>query len=154
MVRGSTPRLGPARMSGEANGAMPPQQPRYPNNIKVLQRQKGWAPKKVADAAGINIATYYGLQRGRLPLTQERAQALAQVLECTVAELAGSTTPLPTTEQLRRRHDKPAITDAAVLKRQLNNADLKKLIEAALQVPEGKRGAAVNLLRSFIEALD
>lgn len=138
----------------EANGAASPPQPRYPNNLKVLQRQKGYAPKKVADAAGINIATYYGIQRGRLPLTQERAAALARVLECTTAELAGSAVPLPAAADLKRRRDKPAITDAAALKRQLHNADLKKLIEAALQVPEGKRGAAVNLLRSFIEALD
>lgn len=122
--------------------------------MKQLQRSKGLSPKRVAEAAGINIATYYGIQRGRLPMSQERAEAIARVLECTVADLTGTTTPLPAAADLRRRHDKPAITDAAVLKRQLQDADLERLLATVLQVPKNKRGAAVNLLRSFIEAID
>lgn len=121
------------------DAAPPKPPPKYPNRVKELRIASGLSPRQVAERANIPVPTYFGIQQGRLPLSQERAQAIAKVFEVEPASLAAA--PLQPAATIRSRKGRGGHTI-----QQPEEQDLEKLLAAALAIPKRRRKLAADLL--------
>lgn len=65
------------------------------NQIAALRKRKGIKQKELAAMLGMKTATLGTWERGQYPFTLDDACKIADVLECTLDELAGRETPKP-----------------------------------------------------------
>lgn len=113
--------------------------PKYPNRVKELRMASGLSPRQVAERSGIPVPTYFGIQQGRLPLSQERAEAIAKVFDVDPKTLAPA--PLQPAEAIRSRKGR-----GGHKLQPAEEQDLEKLLAAALNIPKRRRKLAADML--------
>jgi transcriptional regulator with XRE-family HTH domain len=122
--------------------------PKYPNRVRQLRKAAGMSSKLVAERAGIPLPTYFGLERGKLPLTAERAMALAPILNAKDPRDL-SPGPLVPAAALASRAGKAKPKRPEADQLLIDSDDLVKL---CLSIPKRRRRLAADLIRVLLRA--
>lgn len=60
---------------------------RYPTHLRLVRLKKSMSQEQIAEAIGVSLATYGGIERGKRHVYQDRAEKLSKYLHLPVSKL-------------------------------------------------------------------